>query len=364
MPRETQRKTPEEILREVEAQEAAVGKGRLKIFVGYASGVGKSFRMLDEARRRRERGQDVVMAAVQAKLSEDVKQMLTQFEVIPPLRFDSGDAIDVQAVLRRQPDVCLVDELAHTNPPESRNHHRWQDVEQILEAGVSVVTAVNLHHIQELKQTVQQITGKEVRDTVPKAFLMRAEEIVVVDVPTDQILDRLGQLRESERLVAERRLSELREMALLLAAEVVDHQLASYVQAHGAGHPLGTQEKILVCVTPQSNARAMITSGYRNAQRFHGELIVVSVRQPALNPEALALLESHLAFAREVGARVEILEDRDPIAVILSFARENGITQIFIGHSLRRNWRTRIFGGPVDRLIREAEGMDIRIFPH
>ena len=358
------RPDPEQLLRQIEWEDKLGTRARLKVFLGYASGAGKSFRMLDEARRRRERGQDVVIAAVQAKLSEDVQQMLAQLEVIPPLRFDSGDAIDVPAVLRRQPQVCLVDELAHTNPPESQNGHRWQDVEQILQAGVSVVTAINLHHIQELKQTVQQITGKEVRDTVPKAFLMRAEEIVVVDVPTDQILERLSQLRESERLVTERRLSELREMALLLAAEVVDHQLASYVQAHGAEHPLGTQEKILVCVTPQSNARAMITSGYRNAQRFHGELIVVSVRQPALSPEALALLESHLAFAREVGARVEILEDRDPIAVILRFARENGITQIFIGHSLRRNWRTRLFGGPVDRLIREAEGMDIRIFPH
>lgn len=358
------RPDPEQLLRQVEWEEALRGRATLKVFLGYASGAGKSFRMLDEGRRRKERGEDVVIAAVQSKLSVNVRQMLERFEVIPPLRFDSAEAIDVSAVLRRCPQVCLVDELAHTNPPESRNRQRWQDVEEILKAGISVLTAVNLHHIQEYKEVVQQITGKEVCDTVPKGFLLRAEEIVVVDIPPEQILERLGQLEERERLVMERRLSELREMALLLAAEVVDHQLESYLQAHGAAAPLVAHEKILVCVTPRSNAHTMIASGRRNAQRFHGELIVIYVRQPGLNPEAQAAIESHLAFAREVGARIVILEDPDPIGAILRFARAHGITQIFIGHSLRRNWRTRIVGDPVDRLIRQAEGIDIRIFPH
>lgn len=358
------RRDPERLLRQVEWEEKLRAHARLKVFLGYASGVGKSFRMLDEGRRRRERGEDVVIAAVQSKVSSDVREMLEPFEVIPPLRFDLDHAVDVAAVLRRHPQVCLVDELAHTNPPESPNRYRWQDLEQILQAGVSVITAVNLNHIQELKDTVQQITGKEVRDTVPKAFLMRAEEIVVVDVPPEQILERLGQLQESERLVTERRLSELREMALLLAAEVVDHQLESYLQAHRPALPMGAHEKILVCITPRANARAMIASGYRNSQRFHGELFVLYVRQPELSLEDRASVESHLAFAGEVGARIQILEDHDPMAAILRFARENGITQIFIGHSLQQNWRARLFGNPVDRLIREADDIDIRIFPH
>lgn len=272
--------------------------------------------------------------------------------------------MDVPAIISRRPQVCLVDGLAHRNPDGCGNEHRWQDVGQLLDSGISVITAINLNHIEELREAVEQITGKQVRETVPKAFLLHAEEIAVVDAPPEQILERLGARSESDRLIAERRLAELREMALLLAAEVVDRQLESYLETHGIGHPARVHEKILVCVTPRANARAMIESGRRNAQRFRGELMVVYVRQPRVSAADQAVLESHLAVAREAGARVEVLEGGDPVQAILGFARDSGVTQIFIGHSLRRNWRTRLFGGPVDRLIRDAEDMDVRIFPH
>ncbi len=358
------RPDPDLLLGRIELEEHQRSRARLKVFLGYASGVGKSFRMLDEGRRRAERGEDVVVGAVQSRLSPDLLDLLARFEMIPQVCAERGGAMDVQAIISRRPQVCLVDELAHRNPDDCANEHRWQDVEQLLESGISVITAINLNHIEELREAVRQITGKEVRETVPKAFLLHAEEIAVVDAPPEQILERLGARSESDRLVAERRLSELREMALLLAAEVVDRQLESYLEAHGVGHSARVHEKILVCVTPRANARAMIESGRRNAQRFRGELIVVYVRQPRLTGAGQSILESHLALAREAGARVEVLEGDEPVQAILQFARDNGVTQIFIGHSLQQNLRTRLFGGPVDRLIREAEDMDVRIFPH
>jgi len=358
------RPDPERLLRQLEFEERRLRRAPLKVFLGYASGVGKSFRMLDEGRRRKERGEDVVIGAVQQKLSAKVAELVSRFEVVPPVRSGQGYAMDVPAIALRRPKVCLVDELAHRNPPGCENEHRWQDVEQLLTAGIAVITAVNLNHIEELRDTVEQITGKQVSETVPKAFLMRAEEIAVVDAPPDEILERLGARSEGDRLVAERRLSELREMALLLAAEAVDLQLQSYIEAHAASHPIGAQERIMVCITPRSNARVMIESGRRNAQRFRGELIVVYVRQPFVPAADQAMLESNLALAREAGARVEVLEPGDPVEAILEFANENAVTQIFVGHSLRRNWRTRLFGGPIDRLIRRAEGIDVRIFPH
>jgi two-component system sensor histidine kinase KdpD len=358
------RPDPDLLLRQIEFEEDQRSRARLKVFLGYASGVGKSFRMLDEGRRRKERGEDVVVGAVQSGLSPDLLGLLQRFEIIPEVCADRGGAMDVSAIISRRPQVCLVDELAHRNPDDCGHEQRWQDVEQLLKSGISVITAVNLNHIEELREAVQQITGKEVRETVPKAFLLHAEEIAVVDAPPEQILERLGARSESDRLIIERRLAELREMALLLAAEVVDRQLESYLATHGTGHSPRVHEKILVCITPRANARAMIESGRRNAQRFRGELIVVYVRQPGLSAADQALLESHLAMAREAGARVEVLEGDDPMQAISRFARDSGVTQIFIGHSLRQNWRTRLFGGPVDRLIRDAEDMDVRIFPH
>ena len=358
------RPDPDLLLRQVEFEECQRSRARLKVFLGYASGVGKSFRMLDEGRRRKERGEDVVVGAMQSKLSPDLLRLLELFEIIPQVCAERGAAMDVEAIISRRPQVCLVDELAHRNPDGCANEQRWQDVEQLLNSGISVITAINLNHIEELRETVHQITGKEVRETVPKAFLLHAEEIAVVDAPPEQILERLGAHSESDRLIAERRLSELREMALLLAAEVVDRELESYIEAHGIGPPARVHEKILVCVTPRANARVMIESGRRNAQRFRGELIVVYVRQASLSAADQAMLESHLAVALGAGASVEVLEGGDPVQAILQFARDNGVTQIFIGHSLRRNWRTRLLGGPVDRLIREAEDMNVRIFPH
>lgn len=360
---ETRRPTPEEMLRLCEAEEDIKARGRLKVFLGYASGVGKSFRMFDEGRRRKERGEDVVIGAIQPKTSGEVAEIIPKIEVVPLRYVGESPLMDVPALVARHPGVCLVDGLAYDNPPGSQNSSRWEDVRDLLAAGVSVITTINIQYIAELRDRVEALTRKHVGQTVPRSFLYNADEIVVVDAPPDATFQGSEATGEEDAARA-RVLSELREIALLLAADVVDRQLESYLRRNGLSTTLGTQERILVCVTPRANARPMIESGRRNAERFHGELIVAYVRQPDLRPEDQAALDGHLAVARAANARIEMLEGDEPVEAILDFARERGVTQIFVGHSLQKGWLRRLRGSHVDRIIRGAGGMDVRVFPH
>jgi len=359
----TRRRTPEELLLQVQAEEAQDTRGRLKVFLGYASGVGKSFRMLDEGRRRAERGQDVVVGAIQLPPTPDVESLLRRLQIIPLRDVDGVSVVDVPAILKRHPRVCLVDGLAWDNPPGSVNRSRWQDVRQLLDAGIAVVASINIQYITELQGRVEKITGKHVTQTVPQSFLYGADEIVVVDAPPEMCFGHSGQGVAGDQGRLAHQLSALREIALLFAADVVDHQLESYLKQNGIAASFGTQERILVCITPRTSARAMIESGRRNAQRFHGELIAAHVRQGQLSEESRAALERNLEMARQAGAHVEILEGDDPIEAILEFAHERGVTQVFVGHGLESKWWHRWTGGPVGRLIRGAQGIDVRVFP-
>ena len=358
-----QRPSPDELLRRIEAEEQQASRGRLKIFLGYASRVGKSFRMLDEGRRRKQRGQDVVIGLIQSKVGPEVQCLMDTLEVIPGFKGRTEEkewlVLDVVAILKRHPQVCLVDELAQDNPPGSRNPKRWQDVKELLDSGITVVTAINLQHIAELQDAIEKITGKRARQSVPEAFIRSADEIVIVDAPPEDL-----QLREPGSAADTRRLSELRELALLMAAEVVDEQLHHSLQLQGLEMFLGSQERILVCITPRSNARRMLESGRRNADRFHCGFLAVYVRQAGLDPADEQLVEKHLDLARAMGADVHILESTDSVQAILAFARAHAVTQLFLGHSLSPRWREMLFGNPLDRLIRAAGTMDVRIFPH
>lgn len=364
MPSVITRPDPEELLRRVQAEEEFRKRGRLKIFLGYASGVGKSFRMLDEGRRRRERGEDVVVGAIQPHGSPEILEILSRMEVIPPKNLDGVPMIDVSAILRRRPQVCLIDGLAYDNPPSSLHAKRWQDVEDLLSGSISVIGTVNLQYIEELRDRVERITGKEVSDSIPLSFVKTADEIEVVDTPPEVCMEH-GAVEGAGRAAANnsQRLSELREIALLLAADVVDHQLEMYLNLHGIEQVWGAQERILICVTPRMKAFQMIESGKRNADRFRGELYVIYVNEPDLSPEDQKVLDANFSFARRLNAQVHTLESEDPIHAIMDFARQHGITQIFIGHSTHENpWR-RVWGSFVDRLIRQAQDMDVRVFP-
>lgn len=363
---ELPRPTPERILKQAQAEENKLRGSRLKIFLGYAPGVGKSYRMLDEARRRRERGEDVVVGAVQGQPSEEVQALLRNLEVIPPVGTPDGETVNLEAILKRAPQVCVIDPLAAKNPPGSSNSYRWQDVQELLRNGITVLTSVNLLHVEEYKEKVQAITGKDTPQTIPKSFLLAADDIVIVDVPPDLCLWRQGEKLTETGIsnTQERELSELRELALLLTAEVVDAQLESYVQAHGIEPVFGTHERFLVCMTPHTNALAMVESGQRNKERFQGELYAVYVCEPGQSRKDAVKIRRYLQAAEEAGATTEILENDDPISAIVEFATQKRITQIFIGHSLHNSWRDRVFGDPVLRLIRAAQGIDVRVFPH
>ncbi|MGD1100501.1 MAG: sensor histidine kinase KdpD [Terriglobia bacterium] len=367
MPTDSDRRPdPELLLKQLEAQDEQLQHERLKVFLGYASGVGKSFRMLDEGRRRRARGQDVVIGAVQSNLPAELGHLLQTIEVIPLKKIGNGAAMDVEAILRRRPQVCLVDGVAYNNPPGSKNPQRWQDVEELLAAGIIVITSLNLQHIEERREAVERITGKHVTETVPERFLYNANEIVIVDVPPELLLERAGQPSTTAPASADtpRRLSALREIALLLAAEVVDRQLEDYLLAHGIELLWGTHERILVCLTRGSNAHAMIASGRRNADRFHGELFTVYIRDDRLSEKDESALQEQLMEARQVGAQTAALEGYDPVETLMDFARTHRITQIFVGHPSRVHWWDYFLGGPLDRLIRAAEEIDVRVFPH
>jgi two-component system sensor histidine kinase KdpD len=353
----------EVLLRKVQAEARAAQRGQLKIFLGYTSGVGKSFTLFDEGRRRRLRGEDVVVVAMQPEMGDEVTEIVQGLEVLPTENRAGVPVIDVPAVLQRHPAVCLVDGLAYDNPPGSRHGKRYEDVEEIVERGISVMTSINLGYIAEQQEFVRSITGNAPADTVPQSFIVSADEVVVVDAPPDTVLEEREQgatLRPRLAL----QLSQLRERALLLTADVVDRQLEAYLELHGIESSWGTQERILVCMTPRADATVMLASGRRNADRFHGELFAIYVNQPNLTPHDRDANERNLKVARAERAHVELLDGKDPVDTILEYAREQGITQLFVGHNLRRDWRARLRGSPLDRLIEGAEGIDVRVFPH
>lgn len=312
-----ERPSPDDLLRRIQRHEG----GRLKIFLGYASRVGKSNRMFEEGVRRRARGQDVVIGAVQMKGSQELENLISQFEVI---QLKQG-AIDVDALLRRSPEVCLVDELANRNPPGSRHEYRWEDVEEIRRAGINVVTAINLQYIGA--------------GSVPESFIHEADELVIVDAPSGQHND-------------------LREKALLLAAEVVEEQLQRCLDAQGLQQARGAQERILICITGRSNTRSMLESGARAASLFHGQLLALHV-DTGEHDDAVS---ENLEYARRLGADVHVVAKDNSLEAIVQFAHEHRVTQIYIGHTQRPWWNFRK-KSLVSRLIERAEGMDIRLFP-
>ncbi len=361
---EIRRKTPEEYLRECQAEEEAATprtRGHLKVFLGYASGVGKSFRMLDEARRRRERGQDVVIGAMQPRIPPEVEPLLKTLETIPLKTVNGGTAIDLEALRRRQPSVCIIDGLAYDNPPGAGNLTRWQDVNELLEAGINVIASINVQYVAELRGQVEAITGKRIHQTVPLSFIQSADEIEIVDAPPEAPMERSAD-EQVESQKRQERLSKLRELALVVTADIVDYQLNEYLERHGIHQHFGAHERIMVCITPRANLREMMDLAQITAKRFHGELIVAYVKQAKISPEDQSALDARLAIANAAGAHVEILEGDDPADAILNFARARGITQLFVGHS-QRTGLARLKGSPLDKLIWEGHGLDVCVFP-
>lgn len=270
--------------------------------------------------------------------------------------------MDVEALIRRHPAVCVIDGLAYDNPPGARNPTRWRDVEELLKAEICVISSINIQYVAELRDQVEAITGKHITQTVPISFIKSADEIEVIDAPPEQPIERLPE-QQVDAAKRGQQLSKLRELTLVLAADVVDHQLSDYLERHGIKQQFGAQERILVCITPRANVHEMIETARIIAERFHGELITAYVNQPQISAADQTALDEKMAIARAAGARIEILDSENPVDALLDFARSRGITQIFIGHSQRSGLWSRMLGNPVDQLIRRSRGMDVRVFP-
>ena len=361
----TKRRSPEEILQQVQAEEDYEKRGRLKVFLGYASGVGKSFRMLDEGRRRHERGQDVVVGAVQPQRSSEIEALLSKLPIIPLQDYrgrpGDGRGDHFEAPPRR----------VSGGRPGLRQPARFAQPQPLAGRGATAGRRDFGHFLGEYSIHRRSARARcqdyrQVCDPNCAArFLYSADEIVVVDAPPEMCITRTEDAEADARASSQaQKLSELREIALLLAADVVDRQLEQYLHRHGITQTFGAQERVLVCITPRANGAVMIASGRRNADRFHGDLTVAYVRQTEISPDDKSALERNLAIARDAMAHIEILDGEDPVETILQFARDHGITQVFVGHSTQVRWWERYTGTPLDRLIRGANDIDVRVFPH
>jgi two-component system sensor histidine kinase KdpD len=372
------RLTPEEALEIVKKEQ----RGKLKIFLGYAPGVGKTYAMLNEGNRRLKRGQDVVIGYVETHGRKDTEAQIGNLEIIPRKKIEYQGMIleemDVDAIIARKPEVVLVDELAHTNAPGSKHKKRYEDVQEILDHGINVLTTLNIQHIESLNDIIQQITGVAVRETVPDSIIDNADEIVAVDLTPQALINRLKRgdiypLSKLDECLAnffrKGNLSALRELMLRLTAEEVDLELEEYMKEHGIEDTWETNEKIMVCITPNPLSKKLIRRGARRARRFKCDWVVVYVDcthflAPKLTEEDKEVLESHFMLAKQLGAEVYTLRGKSVSDELLKFAKKMHITQIIIGHS-QRSWLQNLFrGSTVIKLIKKAKNIEIHVIPY
>jgi len=371
------RPDPDALLGFVRAEERRRGRGKLKVFLGYAAGVGKTYAMLDAARQRQAQGVDVVVAYVETHGRAETQALLQGLEVIPRrqvnYRGTTLPEMDIDRVLARRPQLVLVDELAHSNAPGSRHPKRYQDVEELLGLGIDVYTTLNIQHIESLNDVVAQITGVRVRETVPDRILDEAEEIEVVDLPPHELRQRLAEgkvyvpdqaARAMEGFFREGNLTALREMALRRAAQRVDEEMRAYMQTRAIPGPWPATERLLVCISPSMLGERLVRAARRLATRLHAEWIALYVETPAHARLAQAQRDRvarTLQLAEELGARAVMLPGDPPDRAVIEYARTHNVTAIIAGKPLRPRWLELLRGSFVDRLIRQSGAIDVYV---
>ncbi|MEO8139589.1 MAG: sensor histidine kinase KdpD [Gemmatimonadota bacterium] len=371
------RKSPEELLARIREEEARAGRGGLKIFFGANPGVGKTFAMLEEARARRTEGVDVAIGVVETHGRADTAALLTDLEVIPRREYAyrgvTLSEFDLDAALARRPTVILIDELAHTNAPGSRHDKRWQDVEELLSAGVSVYTTLNVQHLEGLNDVVAQITGVQVRETVPDSVFDGADEVELADLTPDDLLLRLKQgkvylaeqaERAKDQFFRKGNLIALREIALRRVAERVDAQMRGYMRDHGIRETWPAGERVLVCVGANPESARLVRAGRRIAAILRSEWVALHVDTTGAAPlsdENRAALVENLQLADEFGARTVTLQGHDVAEEVLAYARAHNVTRIVVGKPTHRRLRDRLAGSLVDRLVRGSGDVDVYV---
>jgi two-component system sensor histidine kinase KdpD len=371
------RPSPEALLERAREEAARGGRGRLKIFFGAAPGVGKTYAMLEDARARQRAGTEVVVGVVETHGRRETEALLEGLEVLPRKAVDHRGIIipefDLDAALTRHPELILVDEMAHTNAPESRHTKRWQDVDELLAAGINVYSTLNVQHLESLNDVVAQITGVQVRETVPDAILDRADELELADLSPEDLLARLqtGKVyipdqaaRALDRFFRKGNLIALRELALRRVAERVDAQMRRYMREEGIREVWPAAERLLVCIGTNPESDRVIRAGWRLAQRLQADWIVVHVETPreAALPDAdRRAVRENLELAEELGARATVLSGRAPAEELLAFARENNVSRIILGKPTHGRWRDQLFGSLMEQVVRASGDHDVYV---
>ena len=350
-------------------------RGSLRVYLGASPGVGKTFAMLNEGRRRAERGTDVVVAVVETHGRAQTASQLQGMEVLPRRAIEYRGTtlleMDLDAVLARHPDVALVDEYAHTNIPGSKHEKRWQDVEAILDAGIDVITTVNVQHLESLNDVVNQITATAQRETIPDVVVRRADQIELIDMSPEAIRRRMahGNIYASEKIDAALgnyfrpgNLGALRELALLWLADRVDEALHGYRETQGISDRWETRERVVVGLTGVADGESVIRRASRMAGRLGGELVGVHVAvNDGLERQTGPALEEQRQLVRELGGEVFEVVGDDPVQALVEFARQANATQLVLGASRRSRWHELIHGSFVARLARQATTFDVHV---
>ncbi|HNA88092.1 MAG TPA: DUF4118 domain-containing protein, partial [Anaerolineales bacterium] len=374
-----QRPNPDELLKHIQAEESR--QGRLKIFLGYVAGVGKTYAMLEAAHQRKTQGVDVVVGYIETHKRAETEELVQGLEVLPRKQVEYHNVLlpemDLDAVIQRKPQLILVDEFAHTNAPGSRHAKRYQDVQDILSAGIDVYTTLNIQHLESLNDIVAQVTGVVVRETIPDSVIDEASEIEVIDLPPDELLVRLQEgkvyvpdqaARAIQKFFRKGNLTALREMSLRRAAERVDDQMRAYMQTRAIQGIWAAGERLMVCISPSPLSERLVRTTRRLADELNAEWFAIYVETPqfaSMSVNARDRVASILQLAEDLGARSYTLSAGSSMDLvsqtIIEFAHKNNITKLVAGKPLRPRWQELLRGSLVDQLIHKSGDIDVYV---
>ncbi len=373
---EPARPTGEQMLARLQSTERA----RLRIYIGAAPGVGKTYSMLEDAHAFRREGVDIVVGFVETYGRADTDAQIGDLEIVPKRKVEYRGVVleemDVDAILARKPQMCVVDELAHTNVPGSKHEKRYQDALDLLDAGISVLTAVNIQHLETLNDAVSRVTGIRVRETVPDTFLDRADEVVNVDVTVQELQSRLrqGKVYKPEKVeqaltnfFRETNLSTLRELALRAVADEVGEKAASHRQREGL-EPALIPERVMVCMSSNTDAPRVLRTGARIAGRLGARWYAVYVETPREAPGRIAppdrdALQRNIALAESLGATVVRVKADRPADGLIAFAKHEGITHVIFGQTARNRLEILMKGSTLNRFLQEVRDAAVQVVP-
>ncbi|MCC6990033.1 MAG: universal stress protein [Acidobacteria bacterium] len=355
-------------------------RARLRVYIGAAPGVGKTYQMLQEAHALRASGLDVVVGVVETYGRRETEAQVKDLEIVPRRTVEYRGAVleemDVDAIVRRHPKVCVVDELAHSNVPGSRHAKRYEDVLELLEAGIHVLTAVNIQHLETLNDAVARATGVRVRETVPDTFLHRADEVINVDVTVEELRGRLreGKIYKPEKVeqalsnfFRKGNLSTLRELALRAVADEVGEKAASYRAREGL-EPALIPERVMVCMSSNALAPRVLRTGARIAGRLGSRWYAVYVETPQEKPDRIKArdaeaLQENIRLAESLGATVVRVRAERPAEGLVAFAQREGVTHVIFGQSARSRWELIWRGSTLDRFLSAVPDAAVQVVP-